>query len=452
MRGDKDTKKGNAPVHLYSPLFAGRKAFRQSRRNRTTGTVKFTFIFRTADAGVKKLELGVQSLAAGPPRSSFEFSEISTDFTHRQLLNIPLGKSTGLDGVSSRLIRHAAPVITGPLTYIYNLSLSTGIVPTVWKTAKVTPLHKDGDKNNCNNYRPISVIPSFMKILEKAIHAQVYSYLKEHNILNQCQSGFRPKHSCSTTLLHVTDTILSNMDKGLVTGAVFLDLKKAFDTVCHQRDWPDQNPATVAASTVLLPPVRYPGKYAPGGHLPRGVNVALGKPGYQTSTRWDGPADRAVDGNTDGNYYVTPLLPGSCTHTAGWGETDPSWRVDLGLKYKVDSVVIFNRMDCCSERLNPFNIHIGDSDQVSENPKCGGDYHIDVNRPSISVPCQGIRGRYVGVRLPGHSRVLTLCEVRVFTATAELWGAKPSVTTSQIRRFTAHYLEPWSELNSDPEP
>ncbi|KAI8493251.1 hypothetical protein Bbelb_292550 [Branchiostoma belcheri] len=172
---------------------------------------------------------------AGPPRSSFEFSEISTDFTHRQLLNIPLGKSTGLDGVSSRLIRHAAPVITGPLTYIYNLSLSTGIVPTVWKTAKVTPLHKDGDKNNCNNYRPISVILSFMKILEKAIHAQVYTYLKEHNILNALgQSGFRPKHSCSTTLLHVTDTILSNMDKGLVTGAVFLDLKKAFDTVCHQ--------------------------------------------------------------------------------------------------------------------------------------------------------------------------------------------------------------------------
>ncbi|KAI8490999.1 hypothetical protein Bbelb_314180 [Branchiostoma belcheri] len=77
-------------------------------------------------------------------------------------------------------------------------------------------------------------------------------------------------------------------------------------------------------------------------------------------------------------------------------------------------VVVFNRLDCCSERLNPFNIHIGDSAQVSTNPKCGGDHQIDVNHPSISVPCQAMRGRYVGVRLPGQSRVLTLCEVQVF--------------------------------------
>ncbi|XP_035682606.1 uncharacterized protein LOC118420009 [Branchiostoma floridae] len=78
-------------------------------------------------------------------------------------------------------------------------------------------------------------------------------------------------------------------------------------------------------------------------------------------------------------------------------------------------LVIFNRQDCCSERLNPFNIHIGDSDQVSTNPRCGGDHQIDVNQPSISVSCQGMKGRYVGVSLPGSSRILTLCEVQVFS-------------------------------------
>ncbi|KAI8502531.1 hypothetical protein Bbelb_201190, partial [Branchiostoma belcheri] len=141
-----------------------------------------------------------------------------------------------------------------------------------------------------------------------------------------------------------------------------------------------------------------------------GVNIALGKPSFQTSTRTTSEtAGRAVDGNTDGFAQ-----PGSCTHTADGGETDPSWWVDLGQWYRVGRVTIFNRQDCCQEQLNPFNIHIGDSDQVSTNPKCGGDHKINVTQPSISVSCQGMRGRYVGVRLPGPYRTLTFCEFQVF--------------------------------------
>ncbi|XP_019614492.1 PREDICTED: E-selectin-like [Branchiostoma belcheri] len=82
------------------------------------------------------------------------------------------------------------------------------------------------------------------------------------------------------------------------------------------------------------------------------------------------------------------------------------------------SVVIFNRFDCCQSRLNPFNIHIGDSSQITLNPKCGGDHYIDLSQPSISVSCQGMSGRYVGVVLPGSSRTMTLCEVQVFEGSA----------------------------------
>ncbi|KAI8508634.1 hypothetical protein Bbelb_137330 [Branchiostoma belcheri] len=144
-----------------------------------------------------------------------------------------------------------------------------------------------------------------------------------------------------------------------------------------------------------------------------GVNVALGKAAFQTSDYEDqssgrGAARFAVNGNTNSNY-----IAGYCTHTAL--EADPSWWVDLGQSYMIDRVAIFNRQDCCAERLNPFNIHIGDSDQVSENPKCGGDHQIALDQPSISVSCQGMRGRYVGVRLPGPSRILTLCQVQVFS-------------------------------------
>ncbi|XP_066268433.1 fucolectin-1-like [Branchiostoma lanceolatum] len=138
-----------------------------------------------------------------------------------------------------------------------------------------------------------------------------------------------------------------------------------------------------------------------------GLNVALDKTSSQTSTAAGGDASLAVDGNTDTDYQA-----GSCTQTQD--EADPTWRVDLGQLFMVVKVVIFNRQDCCPERLNPFNVHIGDSDQVSKNPMCGGDHQIDVTHPSVDIACDGMEGRYVGVSLPGPSRVLSLCEVQVF--------------------------------------
>ncbi|XP_066302849.1 fucolectin-like [Branchiostoma lanceolatum] len=120
------------------------------------------------------------------------------------------------------------------------------------------------------------------------------------------------------------------------------------------------------------------------------ANIALGKTAYQSSS-WvsGGAASWAVDGNTDADYDS-----GSCTHTRT--EANPTWWIDLGRSYVIDRVVIFYRQDsCCWERINPFNIHIGDCDQVSRNPKCGGDHRIDVNEPPVSVPCQGMTGRYV---------------------------------------------------------
>ncbi|XP_035689590.1 von Willebrand factor D and EGF domain-containing protein-like [Branchiostoma floridae] len=140
-----------------------------------------------------------------------------------------------------------------------------------------------------------------------------------------------------------------------------------------------------------------------------GVNIARGKTTRQSSQWEQGAARRAVDGNTN-TYWGSD----SCTHTEN--EDTPIWWVDLGQPYSIDRVVIFNRQDeCCWGRINPFNIHIGDSDQVSTNPKCGGDHEFgSQSQKSLSVPCQGMRGRYVGVRLPVTSRALTLCEVQVF--------------------------------------
>ena len=98
-----------------------------------------------------------------------------------------------------------------------------------------SPIFKSGDKSIVlGNYRPISVLPILSKIIERTVHNQLYAYLCSRNILSDSQSGFRPNHSTTTTLLEVQDYILNNMDKGFATAVIFLDLKKAFDTVSHK--------------------------------------------------------------------------------------------------------------------------------------------------------------------------------------------------------------------------
>ena len=135
-------------------------------------------------------------------------------------------KASGLDKLPVKLVKIAAPYITKSLTAIFNRSISTGIFPCDWKVAKVTPIHKDGDKSDMDNYRPISVISIIAKIMEKLVHSQLYSYLERFDILTSSQHGFRPLHSTVTALLKLTNQWYQNMDEGLINGIVFLDLKK----------------------------------------------------------------------------------------------------------------------------------------------------------------------------------------------------------------------------------
>ena len=165
---------------------------------------------------------------------SFKFDDVSCDFVYNQICKMDNNKSTGLDQFNVKLLKLAAPFVSSSLAHICNLSLNNSKFPDDWKRAKVTPIFKSGDKSNVSNYRPISVLPIISKIIERTVHNQLYAYLCSRNILSDSQSGFRPNHSTTTTLLEVQDYILNNMDKGFATGVIFLDLKKAFDTVSHE--------------------------------------------------------------------------------------------------------------------------------------------------------------------------------------------------------------------------
>ena len=168
-----------------------------------------------------------------PVANTFNFSPITTEEVIEALSQLNPKKAPGIDGISIRLLRDTIDVIAEPLANIFNLSLRTAIFPDDWKFAKISPIFKDGTKNECGNYRPISVISTVAKLFEGIVYHQLRSFIAANNILIDQQSGFRPKHSTETALISSTNEWLLNMDKGFVNGVLFLDLKKAFDTVNH---------------------------------------------------------------------------------------------------------------------------------------------------------------------------------------------------------------------------
>ena len=142
-------------------------------------------------------------------------------------------KAAGIDKISSQLLRIAAPVIAPVVARLINFSFSSGSFPSRWKTAKVSPLYKNGDSRDVQNFRPISVLPVLSKVIERHVHDSLYSYLTENNLIYPRQSGFRKNHSTDTALIQIIDELLLNLDKNRVSGMVLVDYSKAFDMVDH---------------------------------------------------------------------------------------------------------------------------------------------------------------------------------------------------------------------------
>ena len=166
--------------------------------------------------------------------SVFELSTTDEMEVRELLNNIPDNKATGKDGICVKFLTANMEVATKLLTYIINLSISKKVVPLGWKIAVVTPLFKDGIKSDPCNYRPVSILPAPSKILERVVHRQIYKHLSENKILSDAQFGFRRGYSTSTCILNLIDNIYRNMDCGRLTRVLFLDLKKAFNTVNHE--------------------------------------------------------------------------------------------------------------------------------------------------------------------------------------------------------------------------
>ncbi|KAL9956690.1 hypothetical protein ACROYT_G038209 [Oculina patagonica] len=149
------------------------------------------------------------------------------------LKNISSNKASGIDNISARMLKLAAPIIAPSIAKLTNCSFDTSVFPQRWKTAKVTPLFKGGDTESVNNYRPISVLPVLSKVIERHVHDSLYGYLMDNNLIYSKQSGFRKRHSTETALIGIIDELLFNLDNDRVSGMILIDYCKAFDMVDH---------------------------------------------------------------------------------------------------------------------------------------------------------------------------------------------------------------------------
>ena len=166
-------------------------------------------------------------------RSKFSFKTVKSPVVKNLLLNIPSNKATGADNIDIKSLKIVADIVSPSIASILNLSIASAQFPAIWKSSLITPVFKSGAKTAIANYRPVSVLPLLSKLMEKVVNSQVTHYLKDNDILTKFYSGFRKNHSTQTALISITDNILCNMDKGLITPTILMDLSKAFDTIDH---------------------------------------------------------------------------------------------------------------------------------------------------------------------------------------------------------------------------
>ena len=172
-----------------------------------------------------------------PPRTeglSFStFEEVSSSQVEGYIKTLANDKAV-FDKIPIRTFKSILPAILEPVTHIINLSLTSGIVPSFCKYAQVTPIHKGGDKEDENNYRPISILPILAKCMEYFVNEQLSEHMESKKLFTEQQYGFRKNHSTTYLMLNLFDEIYESKAKANRPAIVFLDMKKAFDTVNHK--------------------------------------------------------------------------------------------------------------------------------------------------------------------------------------------------------------------------
>ena len=193
----------------------------------------FTSIGSRIAESIPPCNINPLSYMSGDYPSSFFMRPVSTVEIASIIMSLK-NKSSEISVIPVKVLKFLSPIISPILSSLVNKSFSFGTFPDSLKIAKVIPISKPGDKSNVSNYRPISILPTFSKVFEKAAYSQLYEYLNINNILCRDQYGFRRERSTIQAIVQQIQYVFDRVDGGNAVFSLFLDFKKAFDTVDHR--------------------------------------------------------------------------------------------------------------------------------------------------------------------------------------------------------------------------
>ena len=170
-------------------------------------------------------------------KNTFIFAPFTVEKIQQELLNLDNSPNLDILGMDRKLLRLSAPIVSDSLCKIFNASISQKFVHIDFKTARVTPVFKNGEDSDIftySDYRPISVICHIAKIFEKLVKMQLLTFLDANNLISNDKSAYLKNHSTQTSLHRVMEDWLENINEGEFTGACIFDISKCFDTINHK--------------------------------------------------------------------------------------------------------------------------------------------------------------------------------------------------------------------------
>ncbi|BHF62260.1 hypothetical protein SprV_0200524100 [Sparganum proliferum] len=189
------------------------------------------------DLVLTKSEDSIDEVSCLPPLDIpiIETVQFTEGMVLTELLRLKESKSPGPDEIPAKIVKELAGELSKPLSMLFHTSFETGYLPPDWKLAWITPLYKGGSRVSANNYRPVSLTSICCKIMEKIMKQQLMQFLEQNHLLSYSQHGFRKSRSCVTNLLYCLEHWTRAVDRGDMVHVIYIDFKKAFDSVPHHR-------------------------------------------------------------------------------------------------------------------------------------------------------------------------------------------------------------------------
>lgn len=223
----KTKTKNRVPI---GPLKCDNKTLSDSKDIAESLNLYFTSVFTVEDTSY------VPNATVINPNCKLYSVKFTANNIERKIEKLKSTPACGPDGISTILLKQFKSILKHPLSIIFNLSMSEGIVPDDWKCANVTPIYKNkGSKADCSNYRPVSLTSIPCRIMESCMKDAIVPFLLDNKLLNMSQHGFLPKRSCLTNLLEFFEYVTMNIDVHNPVDCIYLDFSKAFDKCAKER-------------------------------------------------------------------------------------------------------------------------------------------------------------------------------------------------------------------------